>query len=430
MSRSLFWKIMVPAGLLVLLGMGALGIYLAVTMRNTEISNLEAQLTDEARLTANLSLSGFTGGSDLDAIAKSVGNEIGTRITLIARDGTVLGDTLENPATLENHRNRPEVAAALSGEIGQAVRYSTTLRENMMYVAVPVTSNGQVVGVARTALPLTTVNRLVNSIVLTIIVAIGIAAIFVILATAFFSRMITTPVRQITAAAEEITSGEFGRQITVKTRDEIGRLGTAFNKMTGNLQKSIDQISDERNKLQTVLANMTDGVALVDAEGKIVLVNPTTETLFGAPEKEMIDRPLIEAVKDHEIDAVLKRCLAEHQVTSAQMETGIPKRFIRAIAVPLGEDKSSGALVLFQDLTELRTLQTMRRELVGNISHELRTPLAGIKIMVETLKDGAAGRPDGRRGLSAADRGRGRPPDANGIRDYRAITDRDRQGHP
>ncbi len=391
MARSLFWKITLPTAILVLAGMGALGLYLVQTMRAALVDSLEIRLTDEARLVAGFVSPEFSNQTGLDALAKSLGADMGARITLIARDGTVLGDTDENPATMANHGSRPEIAAALAGNTGRVVRYSTTLRKNMMYVAVPVTYENRIIGVARTSLPLTSVEGLVDHIIITIVVAIAIAAAFVILATAALSRNITRSVWQITAAAEQIAAGKLGRQIKISTSDEIGRLGKAFNRMSLSLQDSMSQISEEKNKLQTILFNLTDGVVMVDREGKILLVNPKTENLFGFRERDMIKRPLIEAVKDHEIDTILKRCLAGHSLVADQMETGFPKRFLRTIAVPLGEDKSGGALVLFQDLTELRALQTMRRDLVGNISHELRTPLAGIKVMVETLQSGAIG---------------------------------------
>ena len=129
---------------------------------------------------------------------------------------------------------------------------------------------------------------------------------------------------------------------------------------------------------------MADGVIMTDAEGNISLANRAAEKLFNIKEPE--NKPLIEAVRDHEVDELLKLCLKTAKTQAAQYESGTSKRYLRAIAIPIAH---SGVLLLFQDLTELRNLQTTRRELIGNISHEFRTPLAGIKAMVETLRDGA-----------------------------------------
>jgi two-component system phosphate regulon sensor histidine kinase PhoR len=345
---------------------------------------------NEAELVANISASSFADPAqqvNLNVVAQTIGAEINTRITFIALDGTVLGDNDQTAASMENHATRPEVQAALAGNIGQDTRYSTTLREYMMYAAVPVLSQGQKIGVARVALPLTTVESSVNSEVLTIITAVVIAAILFILIAALIARMITKPVRQITKAAVGITAGNLGQQIEIRTNDEIGRLAHAFNEMSQNLKTTIAAIVDERGNLATVLTNLTDGVVMTDAEEKLLLTNPAAERLFNFNKENVNGHPLIEAVHDYEIDEIVKKCLSTTHEQTAQLETN--GRFIRVIAVPITTGRSYSTLVLFQDLTELRNLQTMRRELIGNISHDLRTPIAGIKAMVETLQDTA-----------------------------------------
>jgi two-component system phosphate regulon sensor histidine kinase PhoR len=390
-SRSIYWKITIPFILLVLAGMGILGFYMVDSTRNTQINHLETQLTNEARLVAEISLPSFADSgkqSELDSIAKTTGQEIQARVTLIAKDGTVLGDTDQDPLTMENHATRPEVVAALSSGVGQSTRYSATLHENMMYIAVPVMNQGQVLGIARVALPLTTVESSVNSAVMTIVSAIVIVAILVILAAALIARMITRPVRQITKAAEGIAGGKLDQQIPVRTNDEIGRLGRAFNEMSLSLKATMATIVDERGKLATVLTSLTDGVVMTDSEERILLANPAAERLFNFKEAKVTGHPLIEAVHDYEIDDVVKKCLKTAREQTAQLDS-VTGRFLRVIAVPITAGKSSAALILFQDLTELRSLQTMRREVIGNLSHELRTPIAGIKAMVETLKGSA-----------------------------------------
>jgi two-component system, OmpR family, phosphate regulon sensor histidine kinase PhoR len=390
LSRSIYWKITVPLIILVLLGMGFLGVYVTGSARNTQINHLKSQLVNEAKLVANISASSFadpTQQSNLNTMAQTIGSEINTRITFIALDGTVLGDNDQAAAGMENHATRPEVVTALAGGIGQDTRYSTTLHEYMMYAAVPVINQSQEVGVARVALPLAAVENTVNNDVLTIVSAIVIAAILFILIAALIARMITRPVRQITKAAVGITAGNLGQQIEIRTNDEIGRLAHAFNEMSQNLKTTMAAIVDERSNLATVLANLTDGVVMTDTEVKIMLANPAAERLFNFKEADVKGLTLIEAVHDYEIDEVVKKCLNTIREQTAQLESN--GRFIRVVAVPINSGRSYSTLVLFQDLTELRNLQTMRRELIGNISHDLRTPIAGIKAMVETLQDSA-----------------------------------------
>jgi two-component system phosphate regulon sensor histidine kinase PhoR len=389
--RSIYWKITIPFILLFVAGMGILGFYLANTTRNTEINRLENQLANEAMLVAEISAPAFANPikqSDIDSIAKTTGSKIQARVTLIAKDGTVLGDTEHDPLTMENHATRPEVAAALSSGAGQSIRYSATLHESMMYVAVPITDGEQVLGVARVALPLTTVQSSINSSVAILIAVIAIVAILVVLAAALIGGMITRPVRQITKAAEGLATGKLDQQILVRTSDEIGRLARAFNEMSLSLKATMATIMDERSKLVTVLSSLTDGVVMTDSEGKIMLVNPAAEQLFNFKEANVTGHPLIEAVLDYEIDNAVKKCLETTTEQTVQLDSTAGK-FLRVIVEPITVSGSTAALILFQDLTELRNLQTMRRELVGNLSHELRTPIAGIKVMVETLEGGA-----------------------------------------
>jgi two-component system phosphate regulon sensor histidine kinase PhoR len=390
MFRSIQWRITISFILVVMISMGILGVYLVNFTRNSQLDNLRSQLENEARITAEASLPSFLiQGSDLDALAKKLGNEINARVTIIALNGTVLGDSHEDPATMENHATRPEVIDALASGLGESTRYSTTLGEQMMYVAVPVTNQSTIVGIARVALPLVAVQDSVNQITLIIILAIVVTAVLAVVAAVLIGRATTRPLREVTKASKRMASGELGQKIPVRTRDETGQLAQAFNEMSLNLNKLVGDISIEKTKIQTVLANMADGVIMTDVEGKIVLANQATERLFKFREKDVINKPLIEVVHDHEADEILKLCLRTSQTQTGQFESATSKRFLRAIAIPIVESKSTGALLLFQDLTEVRNLQTMRRELVGNISHELRTPIAGIKAMVETLRGGA-----------------------------------------
>ena len=390
MFRRIQWRITISFVLVVVVGMGVLGAYLVNSTRNSQLGNLRTQLENEARVTAEASLPLFlVQNSDLDALAKKLGNEIDARVTLIAVNGTVLGDSHEDPATMENHATRPEVVDALASGLGESTRYSTTLGEQMMYVAVPVTNQTTNVGVARVALPLVAVAGSVNRVTLIIILAIIVTAALVIVAAVLIGRRTTRPLREVTEASQRIAAGQFDQRIPVRSKDETGQLAQAFNDMSSNLDGLVRDISEERTKLQTVLASMADGVIMTDVEGNIVLANRTSERLFNFRGEDVISKPLIEAVHDHEADEILKLCLSTGQTQTGQFESAISKRFLRAIAVPIIEGKLAGALLLLQDLTEVRNLQTMRRELVGNISHELRTPIAGIKAMVETLRDGA-----------------------------------------
>jgi len=391
MFRSIQWRITIWFVLLVIVGMTALGAYLTSSVRNSQLSNLREQLENEAKITAEVSSPDFVNQeiNNLDALAKKLGGHIDTRITLIDLDGTVLGDSDEDPSTMENHSTRPEIKDALSSGVGESTRYSTTIGKQMMYVAVPITSQGEVLGIARVALPLTQIENSVNRVILSIIIAMAMAAILVILAAWLIARITTQPIRELTKVSQQIASGEFGHKILVGTKDETGQLAHAFNEMSMKLKDMLATISEDRTRLSSILDNMADGVILTDSEGNIIVTNKAAQSLFSIKDNIAQDRPLIEVVREHELSDLINQCLETGQEKTSQFDFSKLNRFLRAIAIPINKDRLDGVLLLIQDLSELRNLQTMRRDLVGNISHEFRTPLTGIKTMVETLQDGA-----------------------------------------
>jgi two-component system phosphate regulon sensor histidine kinase PhoR len=389
--RSFQWRIAIPFIILIVVCMSVLGIYLTNNVRSNQLKNLRIQLEQEARITGEASLPSLSGQGDTpQVLATKLGKEIATRITIIAPDGIVLGDNMQDPAAMENHSTRPEVTAALANGIGESTRFSDTLKEQMMYVAVTVVNQGKTIGIARVALPLTTVNNSVNQVGRTVIILTAIVAVLAVLAAWLIARTTTRPIRQLTKAAKEITAGKLDQKITIMNKDEIGQLAQAFNEMSSQLKTTMESLSTEKNELAGILANMADGVIMTDVDGNMALANAAAERLFGFSEAKTLNKPLIEAVHDHDVDRILKLCLKSGQQQTAQFESGVARYFLRAIAIPVkSQGRISSALIIIQDLTELRSLQTMRRELVGNISHDLRTPIAGIKAMAETLQNGA-----------------------------------------
>jgi two-component system phosphate regulon sensor histidine kinase PhoR len=390
MPQGIQWKITLPFITVIVVCIGVMGIYLVHFVDVNQTDNLRTSLTNEARITAVTSQPFFPSSTAaLDGLAKQLGNDVNARVTIIATNGTVLADSEEDPATMENHSTRPEVIAALATGYGEIVRYSTTLNEQMMYVAVSIKDNNQVLGVARVALPLSDVRNSIHHLTIVISLAVILTIIITGFATWFIVRITTRRIREVTQASRKIAAGDLKQDIQIHSRDEAGELGKAFNEMAGNIRKLVEGISTEQSKLDTVLSNMADGVIVTDKEGNISLANHAAEKLFGFRAEAIISKTVIEVTHDHEIDNLAKRCLAREEQLNSQIELTSAGKYLRVIAIPITGKILSGCLLLLQDLTEMRNLQTMRQELVGNISHDLRTPLAGIKIMVETLRDGA-----------------------------------------
>ena len=390
MPHGIQWKITLPFIAVITICIGVMGIYLVHFVDDNQTNNLRTYLTNEAKITAVTSQPFFSSSTAaLDGLAKQLGTDINARVTIIAADGTVLGDSEDNPVTMENHSTRPEVIAALATGYGEIVRYSTTLNEQMMYVAVSIKDNNEVLGVARVSLPLSDIRNSIHHLTIVISLAVILTIILTGFATWLIVRITTRRIREVTRASREIAAGDFKQDIQIRSRDEAGELGKAFNEMTGNIRKLVESISTEQSKLETVLSNMADGVIVTDKEGNISLANHAAEKLFGFRAEAIISKTVIEVTHDHEIDNLAKRCLARGEQLNSQIELTSAGKYLRVIAIPITGKVLSGCLLLLQDLTEMRNLQTMRQELVGNISHDLRTPLAGIKIMVETLREGA-----------------------------------------
>jgi two-component system, OmpR family, phosphate regulon sensor histidine kinase PhoR len=387
MFRSIRWRTATAFVVLILVSIGALSLFVAHSLEGNYLENLKSQLAHQARLIEYNSRSYFEAGQaeGLDALAKSLGKEIDARITIIDRSGVVLGDSYEDPAMMVNHSDRPEVIECLSDGIGSSIRHSATLGYDMMYVAVRIEMRGETIGVARVALPLTEIRESLSHINRTIAFGAGIAAVIAVVLAFQISRSITDPVKKLTQISRRIAFGEFDQRIQVTSRDEVGELAEVFNLMAGRLKEIVAVLTNERDKMAAVLSAMSDGILAVDDRNKIVMVNRAAEKLFRLSASDMLGRTFLEIVRDHELAGIVRECLETGEQRTGIVETERGTEFLRLIATPL----SGGSLVLIQDISELRRLETVRRDFVANISHELRTPIASLKIITETLQDGA-----------------------------------------
>jgi two-component system phosphate regulon sensor histidine kinase PhoR len=366
--------------------MGGLSAYLLQFVRNNYLNNLNTQLIAQAKLIGDASQLYFTSGQigSIDALIKRLGSTVDARITIIDKTGVVLGDSEKDPRIMENHSDRPEVIDALSHGVGSSIRYSTTLGDDMMYVAVPIVADDEIYGVARISLLLDEINESVGHIDRMIIAGTTIAALVTILLSLQVSRTITEPLQKLTQASRKMAQGQLDQRIKVTSKDEVKELAEAFNLMATRLAEMITALTSEKDKMGAILSTMSDAILLVDNESRVIMVNKAVERLFGFSEDEAIGLHFIEAVRDHELNDILQQCLKTKEQQRGMIETEPRKKFLGMVATPLG----IGSLVLLQDLTEFRHLETVRRDFVSNISHELRTPITTLKALVETLEEG------------------------------------------
>ena len=228
----------------------------------------------------------------------------------------------------------------------------------------------------------TTVNSLISQMFVLILESLVFGLVISILLSFLLSKTMIIPIQRLTEGAMRVAHGDFSRKIQVASRDEIGVLTDTFNDMAGQLQDTLRQVENERNKLDTLFLHMTDGVVAFSRNGEVIHSNPAAE--------EMLGRTITAEATYEEIFGDL---LSLEQVLQApdylEEERWEGERFLQLLLAPFDRDRQGGVLVVLHDVTQQRKTQDMQREFVANVSHELRTPLTNIRSYAETLSDSA-----------------------------------------
>ncbi|MGQ9675195.1 MAG: ATP-binding protein [Chloroflexota bacterium] len=393
MLKSIRWRIATAYVALILVTLFALSAYLLDLTNTWAINSLRASLTSQAHLVSHIAAASFereVGPAELDAMAKRLGVETGIRITIIAADGTVLGDSHADPVAMDNHGSRPEIVAAMTSGFGYAERTGPTTDQRAIYVAVPIEAGGRLVGVARVSLPVSAVEASKEGIRRGGLVVATLASALAVALAIFIVRRVTQPVKELTRLAGQIARGNFDGQIAVTSQDEIGELAAAFRLMSTRLQDSLRSLSQEKTRLEAILANMADGIVITDQRGRVELGNRAAAEMLGWPLGKMKGLSLVQIAHDRELADALRACLETGDPQSRIAELGPRRLAVRALVTRVVDGSESIAyLVVLQDLTSIRRTEATRRDFVANVSHELRTPLASIKALVETLQAGA-----------------------------------------
>lgn len=391
------WRITIPYLILILVLMGSVSGFLIYSVRQNYIINLENELIINGKVLAT-GLEGFISDqANLDELNQGVKKwaELSNyRFTIISNDGTVIGESHENPSEMDNHADRPEVIDARKNGQGVSIRYSDTVKYQMMYAAVPVTSNGDVIGFLRIAVPLRSIQANLKSALQILIIITVIAIVIAMILAWWIAAKVTQPLRQLTESAIDISKrARDGERITEPiepvTLDEVGDLTYAINMMTGQLQAELDKLETERMKIAAVLGEMTDGVIIVDDQGTIQLINPAAEGMFDFNGKKPIGLSLVEVVRNYQIIEAWQKSRALDKSEINSLEIGAKHLFLQVVVTPLDPVLPGNSLILLQNITQIRRLETVRRDFISNISHELRTPLAALKALTETLQEGA-----------------------------------------
>jgi two-component system phosphate regulon sensor histidine kinase PhoR len=347
------------------------------------------------------------GQAALQYLTDRAGDAGEIRLTVIAQDGTVLADSEADPATLDNHAGRPEVAQALAGNEGRERRHSATLGQEEVYVAIPLPASqaSWSNGVLRAALPAARIDAMLEASWLIPLIVWAVLLLPTLVVAYFLTRSITEPIRKLQQMTAQVASGELGYRTSVHTRDELGDLAGSLNDMAAQLEIRAGQLGAEMERSAQVLTAMSEGVLLMDSDERLVRANPAAGLILNVQLEGMEGTPLVLAARSFPAEALARKAHEAGGPITEVLELPIG-RFLAVEVIPLrfpeadissyaslgpsasrpSQARAGQTLFVIRDETARRTTERMRRDFATNVSHELKTPLAGLSLLADTLK--------------------------------------------
>ncbi|MDA1062430.1 MAG: HAMP domain-containing protein, partial [Chloroflexi bacterium] len=409
MLRSrFFWKLYFAFAGLALITTAGTGFLVHQQLQASLNSDLELELLDLAQALSPFAEDVFVKGPlaeagdgrgpgyrwprDVQERVVEIGRETETRITLIATDGEVVADSQGDPATLDNHASRPEIAAASGSPYGASRRFSQTVQDDLLYVALALRDGDRMLGTVRTAIPLTEIDVMLSGLRATIGWGALLGVLLAMGVGVMVARRITSPVTEMTMVAEALQAGAYDQRVESLRSDEFGLLGATLNRLADELTKRISTLARERAQLGAMVAGLQEGVIAVDDRDHLILSNEAANRFLGLrPGAGKSDMSLTELA---ETPGIRDLIAAAQDTDSAIQDELVVRRdgaefVLDARATPFAANGKRGTVVVLYDITDLRRLERLRTDFVANVSHELKTPLTAIAGFVETLSGGA-----------------------------------------
>ncbi|HSE90174.1 MAG TPA: ATP-binding protein [Candidatus Binatia bacterium] len=324
----------------------------------------------------------------LDAVCRTLADELGVRITVIASDGTVIGDSDEPAIHLENHGSRPEVIEAFSRGTGSAVRYSTSVKHNLFYRAYRQNA-GSRQRIVRVSVSFNEVENVTASLGRTLLVGVLLCAFLGLGVAYFFSRRVSNRINRLAEFSKSVADGRFAQPVLPRMGDdELDVLEQNLYDMSLKIRDTINELRSEKEKVDSILGCMVEGLVVIGPKGRVLLINEQAKTMFGVSEEQIRDGSFVEISRSPEMRTILREISAfDFSKNTYSKRISVEDRWFRVHAVSLrnGTEQVSGSILVFHDITEIQRLETVRSDFVANVSHELRTPLTAIRGYVETL---------------------------------------------
>jgi|WetSurMetagenome_2_1015567.scaffolds.fasta_scaffold05606_5 two-component system phosphate regulon sensor histidine kinase PhoR len=386
MRGKLFYKIFGTYLVIAGLAIGIVGILAGNQIR----AKLEAQVENE--LMANARIVDLYPMKEIQSRAEEIARIARARVTILDREGMIVAETDRDAAALGGHLERPEIQEARVRGRGTATRYSQTLREEMMYVALPIPKGQEIAGYIRLARPLVEVRKSVEEFTGILLKSFVIVLITSVIMAFLFSKRLTSPIRDMEHFTERLRRGEAPGTLMIRSSDEIGQLAENINYMVDELQKRIAALQEEKAKVEAAFSSALDGVLILDPQGRIETVNRGMRTMIGERYRDIVGKTPLEAFRNIGLQKALDQYRSGGTLVSQVIELGEGEPVMLDVSItPVrGVDAAEGkTMLVFHDLTRLKKLERMRVDFVANVTHEIKTPLTAILGYVETLQEGA-----------------------------------------
>jgi two-component system phosphate regulon sensor histidine kinase PhoR len=322
--------------------------------------------------------------SSLDSLVKKLGKKMKIRITVVDPKGKVLADSEEKPAEMENHGMRPEILKAFYGKTGSSLRFSETVREEMLYVAIPIYDiNNNLNGVLRVSLFLTQIHKLLNYITTNVIFIAILLVLFSLLGAFFYSKSLTRPIRKLSLAAEEVSQGNFNVEILPEGKGELRKLTDNFNGMVERIKELISELSEQKDSLDVIVSSIREALIAINAEEKVIIMNNSFKEIFNSTETQ--DKYYWEVVREPQFGKIIEEVKKTRENLTREIQIN-DRDFICSAAFL---EKYKEIVATFHEITTIKQTEKIKKDFVSNVSHELRTPLTAIKGFIETLLETA-----------------------------------------